>query len=207
MRALYNHDMSGKYAAVPNIRFVGAGTGYDYANNIPYSAGAAFCRGTSDGLVPFHSQGGVSQYMGNTAVQAYDAYCIQKHTGAIFSCGQLHLGNADAERWTLNAYVNVPLFKGFWVAMIDDGRLYNHTDEVGRLAQWIVNYKIGQITVARASTPAELYATRTVTPPPPAHRLQPGERPPPPPPPPVVAAKSDGQSNEAGDLVEAALSA
>lgn len=100
-------------------------------------------RGASDGLVPFHSQGGVSQYIGNTAVQAYDAYCIQKHTGAIYSCGQLHLGSADAERWTLNAYVNVPLFNGFWVAMIDYGGSYNHTDEVGRLAQWIVNYKIG----------------------------------------------------------------
>jgi hypothetical protein len=158
MRALYNHDMSGNYAAVPNIRFVGAGTGYDYANNIPYSAGAGFCRGTSDGLVPFHSQGGVSQYMGNTAVQAYDAYCIQKHTGAIYSCGELHLGNADAERWTLNAYVNVPLFNGFWVAMIDDGRLYNHTDEVGRLAQWIVNYKIGPNNNLAALPPPSVVA-------------------------------------------------
>jgi hypothetical protein len=148
MRALYNHDMHGLYQGVPNIRFVGAGTGYDYANGINYGVLAGVCRGASDGLVPFHSQGGVSNYVGNIERQEYDAYCIQKHKPGYYGCGQLHLGDTPAERivppsgpfgdWT---YVPVPLFKGFYVAMIDDGRVYNHTDEVGRLAQWIVSYK------------------------------------------------------------------
>jgi hypothetical protein len=154
MRALYNHNMYGLYANVPNIRFVGAGTKTDNVNQsinpvtgkpqsfIPYNQGAWLCRGYSDGLVPFHSQGGVSNYVGNIAVQAYDAYCTEKHTGIFLSCGQLNSGNAPAQRWNgPNNYVNVPLFNGFYIALIDTAREYNHTDEVGRLAQWIITYR------------------------------------------------------------------
>ena len=91
MRALYNHDMRGGFAGVPNIRFVGAGKQTDLAHDsydpvrgvvhgIDYGKGAGLCRGESDGLVPFHSQGGVSKLKGGgPAEQAYDAYCIQRH--------------------------------------------------------------------------------------------------------------------------------
>jgi hypothetical protein len=151
MRSLYNHNMRGQFAAVPNIRFVGAGTQTDLAHeavsptgailpSIPYASSARWVRGQSDGLVPFHSQGGVSQLEGNGAVQAWDAYCVHKHTG-FFSCGQLNLGNEPATRWTLTGYVPIPLFDGFQVQMIDDAYLYNHSDEVGRLAEWITRYK------------------------------------------------------------------
>jgi hypothetical protein len=155
MRALYNHDMRGQFAAVPNVRFCGAGTDTDLAhqsisaitgeivNNIPYGSSAKLCRGQSDGLVPFHSQGGVSQLVGSEFNQAYDAYCVHKHTG-LFSCGQLNLGSGPATRWTYTAYVDVPLFDGYQVQMIDDAYLFNHSDEVGRMAEWIVRYKSDQ---------------------------------------------------------------
>jgi hypothetical protein len=139
--------MYGLYSDMPNIRFVGAGTKTDNVNSsinplgkvqpfIPYSRGALLCRGYSDGLVPFHSQSGVSNYVGNIAVQAYDAYCTEKHTGIFLSCGQLNSGNAAAQRWNEPAtYVDVPLFNGFQIALIDYAREYRHSDEVGRLAK------------------------------------------------------------------------
>lgn len=144
IRNLYNHNMWGKYAVVPNIRFVGAGTKYDSVNDISYSEGALLCRGQSDGLVPFHSQGGVSEYIGDYYNQAYDAYCIECHTGGVYSCGQLNLGDSPAKRWTYEKYEDVPVFAGFRVQMIDKDLLYNHSDEVGRLAEWIIRYKRDQ---------------------------------------------------------------
>ncbi|BAY26635.1 glycosyl hydrolase, BNR repeat protein [Calothrix sp. NIES-2100] len=144
MRELYNHNMRGYYANVPNIRFVGAGTKRDEANNITYSFFASFVRGQSDGLVPFHSQGGVSEMEYDLVNQAYDAYCIKKHTGLVYSCGQLNLYPQLAERWTYQKYQEISLFHGFNIQMIDDGKFYNHSDEVGRLAEWIIRYKHDQ---------------------------------------------------------------
>ncbi len=94
--------------------------------------------------MPFHSQGGVSQYVGSLVTQAYDAYCAEGHTDILYSCGQLNLGSADAQRWGYLNYEDVPLFAGFQVQMIDAAYLYNHSDEVGRLAEWIIGYKNGQ---------------------------------------------------------------
>ena len=139
-RALYNHNMSGHYSGVRNIRFVGAGLAYDSVNSIPYNVLASVIRGYSDGMVPFHSQGGVSQLEGSIINQAYDAYCVTKHTGAAYSCGQLDLGTGAATRWTYTGYVPVPLFAGYKIQMIDDARKYNHSDEVGRLGDWITEY-------------------------------------------------------------------
>jgi len=140
MRALYNHNMRGHYKDVPNIRFVGAGTKYDKANRLDYPSASWVIRGQSDGLVPFHSQGGVSEHVGSYINQAFDAYCIASHTSIPYSCGQLNLGDSPAKRWNYLFYSDVKLFDGFRIQMIDNGKLYNHTDEVGRLAQWIIDY-------------------------------------------------------------------
>jgi hypothetical protein len=48
------------------------------------------------------------------------------------------------QRWTFTAYVNVRLFDGFRVQMIDDAQLYDDSDEDGRLGEWIPRYERSQ---------------------------------------------------------------
>jgi hypothetical protein len=146
MRRAYNHDMP---AGVPNVRFVGAGWRRDDNSATPYPEGSMYLQalvGDSDGLVPFHSQAGVKPF----AADWYDssranAYCIRARATYASGCGRVYHGTRPAERWNPlvpwgGAWSEAPLFEGFTVAFIDSDRHYNHSDEVGKLGDWVPAY-------------------------------------------------------------------